>query len=273
MSGNSAFQLVHESGWRAGLKNLLRADLHGWWRTRKWWIQCLIWIGVIDLILFLVVFISRTSPSDAMPSSELLLLYTVFGGLFPTIGVNILMQSAIVGEKQSGTAAWVLSKPVSRASFILAKLLSNALGVAITVLLVPGLVAYVIISWGATTDIQPHYFVGGLGIMYLSVVYWLCFTLMLGAFFKSRGAVIGIPLALILGQQLIISLVNWISPRIVKFLPYALVTPPGDDGSGSIASEVILGQSITTWTPILASLVTIFVFIGLAVWRFNREEF
>jgi ABC-2 type transport system permease protein len=273
MSGNSAFQFVQESGWRAGLRNLLRAELQSWWRTHKWWVQSLIWIGVIDFILLTVVLISRSDPSAAMPSSELLVLYSVFGGLFPTIGVNILMQSAIVGEKQSGTAAWILSKPVSRTSFIFSKLLGNAFGVAVTVILIPGLVAYAIITLGAGTSIQPLDFLGGLGIMYLSTVYWLAFTLMLGAFFNSRGAVIGIPLALILGQQFILGLVNWISPRIVEFLPYALVVPLGDEAAGSIASAVILGRPMPLWTPIPAAILSIFLFIALAIWRFSREEF
>jgi ABC-2 type transport system permease protein len=273
MSGNSAFQHIKEQSWRAGLDNLLRAEMHSWWRTRKWWIQSLIWVLVVDFLLITVVVISHTEPTEAMPSSELLLLYSIFGGLFPTIGVNILMQSAIVGEKQSGTAAWILSKPVSRTSFILSKLLGNAFGVVVTVVLIPGIVAYAIIRIGTGTPIELLNFLGGLGIMYLSTIYWMSFTLMLGAFFNARGAVIGIPLALILGQQFILGLANWISPRIVEFLPYALVIPLGDEASGSIASAVILGRSLPTWISIPASILTIFAFIGLAIWRFRREEF
>jgi ABC-2 type transport system permease protein len=273
MSGNSAFVFAQESGWRAGLRNLFRAEAQSWWRTRKWWVQSLIWVGVIDFLLLAIVLISRSDPSAAMPSSELLVVFSIFGGLFPTIGVNILMQSAIVGEKQSGTAAWILSKPVSRISFVISKLLGNALGVAVTVILIPGFVAFLIITLGAGTRIQLPQFLGGLGIMYLSVLFWMSFTLMLGAFFNSRGAVIGIPLALILGQQFILGLANWISPRIVEFLPYALVIPLDEGVVGSIASAVILGQPLQVWTPIPASILMMFAFIALAIWRFSREEF
>ncbi len=273
MSGSSAFVLVEESGWRAGLRNLFRAEFQSWWRTRKWWVQSLIWIGAIDFILLTVVLVSRSDPAAAMPSSELLVLFSVFGGLFPTIGVNILMQGAVVGEKQSGTAAWILSKPVSRSSFILAKLFGNALGVVVTVILIPGFVAFLIITIGAGTRIQVPHFLGGLGVMYLSVLFWMSFTLMLGAFFNSRGAVIGIPLALILGQQFILGLANWISPRIVEFLPYALVVPMDEGAVGSIASAVILGQRLQLWTPIPASILLMIAFIALAIWRFAREEF
>lgn len=273
MSGNSAFELVKESGWRAGLNNLLRAEFQSWWRTRKWWVQSLVYIGVIDFILVLMIFISRSDLTSNISASDLLGIFTMFGGLFPSVGVSIMMQGAIVGEKQSGTAAWILSKPVSRTSFILSKLLGNALGVAVTVILLPGIVAFLIITIGVGTRIQIPSFIAGLGIMYLSILFWMSLTLMLGAFYNSRGAVIGIPIALIMGQQLIMGLFNWISPRILEFLPYALVLPLDQGAVGSIAYNVIMDQPLQLWTPIPSSILMIIVLIALAIWRFGREEF
>ena len=37
-----------------GLRNMLRAELGKWFRTNMWWVQALIWIGVIDGILAVV---------------------------------------------------------------------------------------------------------------------------------------------------------------------------------------------------------------------------
>jgi len=42
MSGNSAFQLVSERGWRRGLGSMLRSEFSRWWQTRMWWVQSLI---------------------------------------------------------------------------------------------------------------------------------------------------------------------------------------------------------------------------------------
>ena len=64
--------------------------------------------------------------------------------MFPAIAVIIIMKDTLVGEKQSGTAAWVLSKPVSRPAFILSKLAANSIGVLATIVILPGVVAFIL---------------------------------------------------------------------------------------------------------------------------------
>jgi ABC-2 type transport system permease protein len=273
MSGNSAFDLINQQGWQAGLKNMLRAEFNSWWKTRTWWVQCLIWIGVVDMILAMVLFAAGAADELAMPLEELVLLYGVFGGMFTTVGVVIMMQGAIVGEKISGTAAWVLSKPISRPAFVLAKLLANAFGVGITAMLVPGIVAYLIISIGTGIYLPVLDFMAGMGILYLFAFYWLAFTLMLGAFFNSRGPVIGIPLALILGQQFILGMVMSISPKIADYLPFPLVMPPQDNLASSVVGHVIMGTSPQSWMPVISSIIAIALFVVVGIWRFRKEEF
>jgi len=56
MSGNSAFEMVSERGWRRGLSNLLNNEFASWWKTRMWWVQCLIWVGLIGFMLGAVLF-------------------------------------------------------------------------------------------------------------------------------------------------------------------------------------------------------------------------
>ncbi len=60
------------------------------------------------------------------------MIYAVFAGMFPAVAVVIIMQGVLVGEKRDGTAAWVMSKPISRPAFILSKVLANSLGVLAT---------------------------------------------------------------------------------------------------------------------------------------------
>ena len=273
MSGNSAFKLINQQGWRAGLGNMLRAEFYRWWKTRTWWVQSLIWIGVVDLILLMVISASTAADEQSMPVADLVMLYGIFGGMFVSIGVVITMQGAIVGEKISGTAAWVLSKPISRSAFILAKLLANAFGVAITAILVPGIIAYLIITMGTGVSLLILDFLGGVGILCLFAFYWLAFTLMLGAFFNSRGPVIGIPLALILGQQFILGLLTSISTTLVNLFPFLLVMPPQEASAGSVVGYVILGTQPPSWMPVYSSLIAIVLFVVIGIWRFRREEF
>ena len=88
-----------------------------------------------------------------------LMLFNIFMGLAGAIGVSILMQTAVVGEKRSGTAAWVLSKPVSRVAFIIAKLIANSTGIVVTLVLAQGLIAYLISTpcWDSPCQF-PHFY-------------------------------------------------------------------------------------------------------------------
>ena len=272
MAGNSAFQLIKEEGWQAGLSNLLRAEMASWWKTRTWWVQSLIWVSVIDLLLVTIVSAAGPGGEPAMPLQELITLYGVFGGMFTSIGVIIHMQGAIVGEKISGTAAWVLSKPVARSAFVLSKLLGNAFGVAMTAVIIPGAGAFMIITLVKGDDLQVLNFLGGMGILCLFAFYWMSLTLMLGAFFNSRGPVIGIPLALNLGQQFIQGLITNISPALIHYLPYELSLPLQGDSATSIVGHVILGSTPPTWMPVYSSVIAIAIFVWLGIWRFNKEE-
>ena len=273
MSGNSAFSLVEQTGWQAGLKNLLRAEFRRWWKTRTWWVQSLIWVSVVDLVLVMIISASKSTGEVAIPTSELIMLYGVFGGMFTAVGVVIVMQGAIVGEKNSGTAAWVLSKPISRAAFVLSKLIANSFSVAVTSVLIPGVAAYLIISLGTGTSLSPVRFLSGMAILFLFVLYFLALTLMLGAFFNQRGAVIGIPLALILGQQFILGLIMTFLPVLVNFLPFMIVMPPQEPGASSIVGQVISGTAPLNLMPVYSSIATIILFTIIAIWRFRKEEF
>ena len=202
MSTNEIFQHVDERGWRRGLDNLLRGEFSVWFRSRKWWIHSLIWLLSINLILFF----TTLDPEAGAPATggipDTIELYGIFGGMFVMMGVLVILQGAIVGEKKSGTAAWILSKPVSRTAFVIAKAAGNSLGVLVTAVLVPGVVAY--LEFGLMTDLgwlSPLNFLRGVVALALHALFWITFTIMLGSFFDSWGPVIGIPLALAFGQQ------------------------------------------------------------------------
>ncbi|MFX1538102.1 MAG: ABC transporter permease subunit, partial [Promethearchaeota archaeon] len=109
------FRKVKAKGWRGGFKNLIIAEFARW-KTNMWWINGIVWIIVINGMLGAAVGVIRFRLEAALG------LYSGFGGLFTSVAAVIFAQDVIVGEKKSGTAAWVLSKPVSRTAFILSKL-------------------------------------------------------------------------------------------------------------------------------------------------------
>lgn len=264
MAGNSAFDLVQETGWRGGLRNLLRADFGVWFGTRLWWTQGLIWIAVINGILAGVLWSSSEGPD--VPTG--LTLYCVFSALFPAIAVVIIMQDAIVGEREAGTAAWVLSKPVSRAAFVLSKLFPNLAGVLVSMILLPGAIAYAQLSAAQGAPLPVGRFLAGQGLLWVYNSYYLTLTLMLGTFFTHRAPVIGIPLALAFGQQMLLGLL----PFLAKVLPWSVAMPLGDTDR-SIISAVMLGQPLPDLTPLFATSLSIVIFVAVALWRFEKEEF
>jgi ABC-2 type transport system permease protein len=226
--------------------------------------QALIWVAVIDGILFSVL---RTGGEDATLETGVM-IYTIFTGMFPAIAAVIIAQDAIVGERESGTAAWVLSKPVSRPAFVVSKLVPTAVGTLVSMILIPGLLAYGLLSWKAGAPLDVLSFLAAQGIFWINLIFYLSLTIMLGAFFTHRGPVIGIPLALSFGQQMLIGA----APFLARLLPYTLAVPL-DDQHGSIAAAVIQGQTPPDLLPLLMTLVYIVLFVALALWRFEREEF
>lgn len=267
---NSVFQPVVGEGWARGLGNLLRGELRSWWGTRKWWSLIIIWALAINGILFIVTLGMREEAMSMTDDAlfELVMIYNIFSGIFAAIGVIVLMQSSVVGEKHSGTAAWVLSKPASRTAFILAKLVANALGVLVTITLVQGVIAYAIISFGTGVTLSPSAYLAGLGVQFINLVYYLTLTLMLGTLFNHRGAVIGIPLALLFFQQSLIGL----APFMINVLPYVL-TVPMNDGADSIAASLMLNTDPFSLIPVLSAAGFSLLFSGVSLWVFNRQEF
>jgi ABC-2 type transport system permease protein len=276
MAANAALQPVDERGALRGFANLFAKENGAWWRTRSWWLQSLIWLAILNGMTAMLLWVApdpAAQEAAAEPGIERpvtsrvdngLTIFFVVGGIATVIGAVIIGQDALIAEKVSGTAAWVLSKPVSRNAFILAKLAGDGLGMLVTMIVVQGLVAYIQLRLGGSTA-PPLGFAAGLGLLYLNLMYYYCLSLMLGALSRSRGPVIGIPLALVFAYQLFLGIAPWLG----NFMPWALTV----GGEVPIAPAVAMGQPLTAWGPVVGTLAGCVVFVGVALWRFGREEF
>ena len=279
MASNNTLQLVEERGWRSGFANLMRQENGRWWRARRWWVQSLIWLVVLNGILVFALWIAPlVEPGEAgagnvqarwqvneEAATEVFALVLQFMGIFPVFGVLVITQGAIVREKQSGTAAWILSGPVSRVAFILSKLIANAIGFLVTVVVLQGLIAYLQLSLSMGEFLPPIPIVAALSLHGLHLLFYLTLTLMLGAFFKSRGPVLAIPIAVLIGQGIMESLAKGFAP----WFPWHIL-PAKLPGLAGIAA---LGEPLPSFSPIVAVLLFSLVFVLLAIWRFEREEF
>ncbi len=278
MPSNSVFQVVNERGWRAGLANLMRKELRDWWGTRTWLVQSIIWLLILNGILATVLFAVPASPQANAPGAEPILeakditglmVFFILAGIALAIGTVIIAQDEIIDEKRMGTAAWILSKPVSRSAFILSKLIANAFNILVIMVLVQGVIAYIQASIARGSALPAGPFIAALGALFLSLMFYLTLVLMLGTLFANRGAVIGIPLAILFGYQLVLGILPWLG----QIMPWALTTPISQSISSAITLALVTGQPLPPLTPVFATLAWCVVFIGVALWRFSRDEF
>ncbi len=255
---NSEFNLRNVQGWRSGLSNLLSAEF-GRWGTMDWYIMMAIWLAIINASLLGVL-----SGSDDVASAIVLL--GLLAGMFPVINVVIVLQDVIIGEKETGTAAWILSKPVSRPAYILSKIIGNVVGIVVSLALVPGIVAYATIFLLKGVLLPPGAFFAGIAILALNLIFFLTLTLMLGTIFDSRGGVIGIPMLLGPGYSLFYAM-----PIISEFHPISMFFPSGN-ANNSFFGAVVLGEPVGSLIPLFITILGIIIFTMIALWRFNREE-
>ena len=262
MPANKDLIPVSSHGWRGGLGNMLHGELGRWFGTRTWWTQALIWVLVINGLLLAIL-----AQDETVGIPDVTALYCIFAGMFPSIAVVIAAQDAVVGEKEKGTAAWVLSKPVSRTAFILSKTFGYGLGILVSLVLIPAGIAFLEFRIVGGFAVDPVKFAVGIGMLWLYLCFYLLLTLMLGTLFSSRPAVIGIPLALAFGQQLLFSLL----PAAIKVMPWTIIAPIGDMDT-SIISAIMAGRTPPDITPFYVACAAIAVFLAIGLWRFEREE-
>ena len=249
-----ALEPVPERGWRNGLSTLLRNELRAWWGTKTWLVQALIWTVVLNGFTALVLWGGpRAASADAART-----VFGLFTGIFGALGVIVATQGAIVGEKRQGTAAWVLSKPVSRVAFLAAKWVAHSLGFFVTIILLQGALVY---AQFAAAGVAPPAlaFVSGMAMLSLQLLAYLTLTLMLGTFFGSQAAVAGIAVVLLFVQPVLVE-----ATAFGDWLPGALPRQ---------VAAVLGGAALPTLIPLIGTVLVIVVCALLAVWRFEREEF
>lgn len=101
-------------------------------------------------------------------------------------------------------------------------------------------------------------FLARLGLMALHLLFYVAPTLMLGTFFKERGAVLGIPIALLFGAQVVMGSI----PVLAQIMPWLIGLPLAGGNSFALAQQVMMGQPLPTIIPIIATAVWIVVFFG-----------
>ncbi len=275
MAANLELERVKERNGLRGFSNLFRKENRAWWGTRRWWINALLWTVLLGGLTAIMLFASGEEISEATEAEITqaggLLAYILslglnvffqFGIPVLAIGTVILAQDLIIGEKQSGVAEWLLSKPVTRRAYVLAKVAANALAVFALLVGLPSVVAYGLLSlrMGAPFPLMP--FLSAAGIMAVHTLFYLTLTLMLGTIFNNRGPILGIALGSVLGGGMLGNLVKpllyvtpWMLPKV------AVLTATGQ----AITAEMGIASLVAT-----ALWSVVFIFVAFA--KFEKME-
>lgn len=265
---NTVLNPLVTTGWKSGFGNLFRREAFAWLRTRYGLIHLVMWILFIDGIIAIII----SSIGEELDAGQTVVQASIepFIGImtwFTSIGIAVVAMGAIVGEKQSGTAAWILSAPVSRSAFLVSKLVVAGLGGVATMILIPGLVGFLEFSYipaaadSGEVSILP--WLGVIGVMSLLVLFYLTLTIFVGTLFSARGVVVGIPIGVFFAGSFLIGV---LPETVAKLTPWALGSPLAME----LADETVPVSSVV---PVFATLVWITLLTAGAIWRFQREEF
>lgn len=168
----------------------------------------------------------------------------------------VFSMGAVAVEKDKGTAAMILSKPLSRSSFILSKFAALALTFILAVI-VAGLACYyyTYFLFGAL-DIVNWLTLNGLLILYLLV--YVAITLLFSTLVRTQYAAIGLSFGALILLGIFGSL-----PGIGSYFPDALI---------SNAAQIMSGGTVETWTGLWVSTGLIVLSLAIACLAFRKQE-
>jgi ABC-2 type transport system permease protein len=169
----------------------------------------------------------------------------------------LLAMGSVANEKESGTAAFVLVKPVSRSAFLAAKFSGLALTMAAAVL-VCGLAAYLYTDLLFAPLSVLGFAAAGLvillGLLEIAAVTFLGSTLV-----RSSIPAAGIGLV-----ALVIAGVGSSLPNVGRFTPLGL---------NELASDLALRQTATGWDwPVIANAGVVVIALAASLLAFRRQE-
>lgn len=248
--------------WNQGFNNLFRAELSRWFKKKVFLVRLLLWCGFTNGMAILI---WLQAPGNV--GIEPIFVFGIFAGLTSSIGITIIMQESIVGEIKSGAASWILSKPITRKCYILAKWIGNSIGATISMILAPTFIFYVLYFLFTGEILNLEMFLPVIAVLSLNMLLFLTFTLMMGSFQRDSSLVIGTPIAFYVLMQILFNFSN----SLIDIVPWGL-TNPLSDGTPSIVVSLILGIQPFSLLPIIVTSLYIIVFLILTIMNMQKQD-
>jgi len=188
---------------------------------------------------------------------DAVLQFTKNVGQFGVIIAILVTMTVVAAEKDHGTAAFLLTKPISRDAFLAAKV------VAIGILLAVSTAVAGVLCWVYTAILFEPLPVGGYALA--MVLVWLSLAVFAGITFLAsvtlRSSIVagGIGLVSLAAAGILSAL-----PGLGSYLPTGLWSAADQLAVGTVP-DPLLG-------PIVVNVTVIVVALGVAGWSFRRQE-
>lgn len=182
-------------------------------------------------------------------------------GFLGSLMVIAASVDAVTSERALGLTSWIITKPVSRVSYLLAKASAHALVASMTLVILPSAV-WVIMTFALFRDVPAMNIVVAAAILCVEMVF-LSFTVVaLGVVFRSVAPIAILSLALWFLPNVVpaIESLRWTYRVLPSYLPIAALSVAVDDA-----------QSFSVTIPLVSILIAAIVFVG-AVTQFERQE-
>lgn len=247
---------------------VLRKELVEQWRTRRTWIVGAVLVGfglASPLLAKWTPQLLRTLPDMPPGLAEMIPAPTLADAVaqyiknlsqFGILLALLMSMGAVAQEKERGTAALVLSHPLPRSTFVLAKFVALTIqfGAALLLAALAGwyytLLLFEALPWGAFLALN--------GLMLLVFLVYIAVTLLCSTLTRSQGAAAG----LAFGALLVLLVVGSL-PGLGKYFPSRLF---------EWGEALIVGAETTAWPALWVSLALLVVALGAACLIFERQE-
>jgi ABC-2 type transport system permease protein len=250
-----------------GLGSMLRKELLEQWRTRRMLVVAVVFtaVGIGSPLLArytpeLVKALAGDQFQIVLPpptAADAVSQFLKNVGQAGVLTAILLAMGSVAVEKERGTAGLLLTKPVSRGAFLLAKLLAIGTTLLVGMLLAAiGGYTYTLILFGS---LPPLGWAAMSGLLLLSLVAYASLTFLGSVLSRSSlaAAAIGI------GAMIVLAVASAL-PAIGPFTPGGLNAPGAALAVGKHAGTVV--------GPLLVNLAGVGAIFGLAWLSFRRQE-
>src|SRR5215211_1276332 len=244
-----------------GAGTIFWKELLEWFRTRRFLVTTVVatlimvvipvgvWIVDHDGLTQGRATLTGIEAADVRGGIATLLSLSTYLGILVTMGM-------LVKERETGTAQWVFTKPVSRSGYGLAKWAANSIGVVLATVLVPAVIAEGLIA--ALYDVPDWSWMDqifSLGLIAIHVPIVVALMLLLGTLFRSTIPLVATALGLSVAPAVVAPIIG---SGFLRMLPVF--------GLRDLMADVANGQSIAAadFMPLIAGLIFLPICLGIA---------